>query len=192
MNVNSLMFDFSIFPVLDTERLILRELVPGDAEAVFRIRGDYAVTHYNFGSPYQRIEQAQNLIRAVREGYREARELRWGLTLKEGDQSVIGICGYNYWSRSDRRASVGYDLARAYWGKGLMPEALRAVITFGFGQMQLNRIEADCTAENLASVRVLEKLGFQSEGVQREQYYDEGRFWDLRLFALLRREYDGL
>ncbi len=182
------MFDFAIFPVLETERLILRELVPGDAEAVFRIRGDYQVTHYNFGAPYQRIEQAQQLLRSVREGYREARELRWGITRK-GNSAVIGICGYNYWNRHDRRASVGYDLARAYWGQGIVPEAMREVIAFGFTHMNLNRIEADCAAENTASVRVLEKLGFQPEGIQREQYYDEGRFWDLRLFALLRREY---
>jgi [ribosomal protein S5]-alanine N-acetyltransferase len=101
------------------------------------------------------------------------------------------MVGYNYWHRKDRRASVGYDLARAYWKQGIMTEALQAVIDFGFERMDLNRIEADCAVENEASARVLLRIGFRQEGIQREQYFEAGRFWDLRLFALLRREYWG-
>ena len=182
-------FDFCEFPVLETERLILRQLVPEDTISVYRIRSDYRVTHYNTGAPYRRVEQALRLIHSIQDGYEEQKELRWGLVLRGDDHTVVGMCGYNYWNRHDRRASVGYDLAHAYWGQGLMPEALRAVVEFGFHAMDLNRIEADCTVENSASARVLEKLGFQPEGLQREQYFEEGRFWDLRLFALLRRDY---
>ncbi len=184
------LFDFDKFPTLQTQRLILREMTSDDALAVFQIRSDYQVTRYNTGSPYTTIEQARRLIESIRDGYKHEDELRWGITLK-GAGRVIGMVGFNYWHRQDRRASVGYDLARAYWGQGIMSEALRAVIEFGFTRMDLNRIEADCTVENEASARLLLRLGFQAEGLQREQYYEEGRFWDLRLFALLRREYQG-
>jgi ribosomal-protein-alanine N-acetyltransferase len=182
-------FDFETFPTLQTERLILRELTLDDALAVYQLRSDYRVTRYNFGAPYTHIDQARRLIRNIRADYQRQESLRWGLTLRGGGDRVIGMCGFNYWNRTDRRASIGYDLAYAHWGQGLMTEALRAVLAFGFGPLDLNRIEADCTLENEASAHLLLKLGFQPEGIQREQYFDEGRFWDLRLFALLRREY---
>lgn len=183
------LFDFGEFPTLTTRRLILRELALDDAPGVFAIRGDYQVTRYNTGPAYAHVDQARRLIQSIRDGYVRGDELRWGIALKGEDRRVIGMVGFNYWHRTDRRASIGYDLARAHWRQGIMSEALRVVIDFGFTRMNLNRIEADCTVENEASTRLLLHLGFQPEGIQREQYFEEGRFWDLRLFALLRREY---
>jgi ribosomal-protein-alanine N-acetyltransferase len=187
--LNSL-FDFTHFPQLETERLILREILASDAEAVFRIRGDYEVTKYNTGAAYERLEQAEDLIAAMAHGYEEGIELRWGITLKSNN-TIIGMCGFNYWIRRDCRASIGYDLARAYWGHGIMTEAIRAIVAFGFERMGLNRIEADADGRNPASARVLEKVGFRREGLQHEQFYDNGTFNDLILFALLRKEFEG-
>jgi len=181
-------FAFGAFPKLSTPRLCLRELTIEDAEAVFRIRSDYEVTRYNTGLAYDRIDQARDLIQAIRAGYMDGAELRWGITLRN-DPMVIGMCGFNYWVRHDRRASIGYDLARAYWGQGLMTEAVRAMVEFGFENMNLNRIEADADGRNPASARVLHKAGFKDEGIQHEQFYENGSFYDLHLFALLRREY---
>jgi ribosomal-protein-alanine N-acetyltransferase len=186
---NASLFDFTDFPRIETPRLILRELIAQDAEAIFRIRGDYEVTKYNIGAAYQRPEQASDLIAAIAQAYQEKAELRWGIALKK-DDTVIGMCGFNYWIRPDSRASVGYDLAHAYWGQGIMTEAIRAVIAFGFERMNLNRIEADADARNPASGRVLEKVGFRREGIQREQFFENGLFNDLILFALLRRDYE--
>lgn len=185
------LFDFSTFPTLETERLRLREIVATDAEAIFRIRGDYEVTKYNIGAAYERIEQVSELIVATQEAFQNEAEIRWGITLKGGDGELVGVCGFNYWSRRDCRASVGYDMARAYWGRGIMSEGLGAVVAFGFARMGLNRIEADADVRNPASQRVLEKLGFQQEGIQREQFWDNGMFYDLALFSLLRRDYEG-
>jgi ribosomal-protein-alanine N-acetyltransferase len=183
-------FDFGPFPVLETPRLILRELTEADADAVFAIRACEAVVRYNGGVPYTRVDQAAALIRSIGDAYRERRAVRWGITLRGGD-AVIGLVGFNYWVQTDYRASVGYDLAHAYWGRGIMPEALRAVIAFGFTEMGLNRVEADAAVDNANSIRVLQKLGFLSEGVQREQYYERGEFFDLALFSLLRRQYES-
>jgi [ribosomal protein S5]-alanine N-acetyltransferase len=181
-------FDFETFPVLSTERLILRELKASDAEAVMKIRGDYEVTKYNTGEAYEFLWQAQDLIAGIAAEYSQKRELRWGITLRQED-TVIGLCGFNYWSRRDHRASIGYDLARAHWGKGIMPEALTAVLEFGYTRMGLNRIEADTSIYNVNSQQVLRKLGFQQEGHQREQYYENGAYHDLLLFSLLKREF---
>ena len=183
------LFDFGpLFPKLTTARLHLRELTLDDAPGIFRIRSDFEVTRYNTGLAYERLEQARDLIQAIRAGYVDGAELRWGITLKN-DPTVIGMCGFNYWVRHDRRASIGYDLARAYWGQGLMTEAVRAIVEFGFDCMNLNRIEADADGRNPASGRVLEKVGFRAEGIQHEQFYENGSFYDLHLFGLLRREY---
>ncbi len=196
-------FDYSAFPTLSTPRLILRELTLADAPAVFEIRRDYEVTKYNSGFAYVDVEEAAALIGSIRQDYELCRAVRWGITLRAagdgtdthsaaGDGTagaVIGMVGFNYWNCIDNRASVGYDLARAHWGQGLMPEALRAVITFGFRHMALNRVEADTSVENVKSVRVLHKLGFRQEGHQREQYFDGERYQDLLLFGLLRRDF---
>jgi RimJ/RimL family protein N-acetyltransferase len=182
------LFDFDVFPVLETGRLLLREITLNDADALLRIRGDSQVTRYNGGNTFTFVDEAIDLVQTMTRAYREKREIRWGITLKPVD-SVIGMVGFNYWNRQDFRGSVGYDLARAYWGRNIMPEALREVVSFGFDCMGLNRIEADASAANRASVRVLEKLGFKYEGLQREQYYENGEFHDLLLYALLRREF---
>ena len=182
------LFDFGKFPVLESERLRLRELIPSDADAVLRIRGDYAVTRYNGGLPYTNRQQALSLIESIADDYADKKSVRWGITLKPSNM-VIGMVGYNYWIRADYRASIGYDLARAYWGRGIMPEAVRTILDFGFARMALNRIEADASAVNLASIRVLEKVGFKGEGLQSEQYYEESCFHDLALFALLRKDF---
>jgi [ribosomal protein S5]-alanine N-acetyltransferase len=184
------LFDFSDFPVLLTERLRLREIHPEDAEAIFAIRGDYEVTKYNTGAAYTHVRQAADLIDAMTRLYDERREIRWGITLKtDPAETVIGMCGYNYWDRTDHRGSIGFDLARAYWRQGIMSEAVQAVVAFGFLEMGLNRVEADASIYNQASIQLLKSVGFTQEGVQREQYYESGAHHDLVLFALLRREW---
>jgi ribosomal-protein-alanine N-acetyltransferase len=184
-------FAFATFPILRTERLLLREITFGDTEAIFRIRGDYQVTRHNIGAAYESAADARRLIEQMRKAYRAKAEVRWGITLLGGDNSVIGMCGYNNWHRIDQRGSIGYDLARAYWGKGIMREAVQAITDFGFERMGLNRLEADVGAGNAASIKLLEALGFQHEGTQRDYYYEEEEFHDLQIYGLLRREWEA-
>lgn len=181
-------FDFTTFPQLESERLRLRRLVRSDADDVLRIKGDYAVTRYNGGQPYTERSQAIDLIEKHNGRYEDKRSIVWGITLRD-EGKVIGILGYKSWIRADYRAAIGYDLAQAYWGRGIMPEAVHTILAFGFAQMALNRVEADANIANLASIRVLQKVGFKSEGVQTEQYYEDGAFHDIALFGLLRRDY---
>jgi len=189
------MFDYSAFPTLETERLRLREIVPMDTADIFVIRGDYEVTRYNIGAAYEDATEARDLIRTMTRLYLEAKELRWGVTLNSqygGDDTVIGMCGFNYWHRVDRRASIGFDLARAYWRRGIMREAVREILGFGFTEMDLNRVEADVSVENVACIHLLKQFGFTQEGRQRQQYYDDSAFHDLLLFGLLREEWAAL
>lgn len=183
-------YDFSAFPTLETERLVLRQVDISDAEDVFALRGDYAVTKLNFGSSYRSVDDARRLIARMQDGFDTATHMRFGVTLR-GENRVIGLIGFNNFAFADRRSSVGFDLQQAYWGRGIMPEALAAVLDFGFSRIQLNRIEADCSIMNLASQKVLRKAGFTYEGRQREQYFYDGIYYDLLLWGILRREWAG-
>jgi ribosomal-protein-alanine N-acetyltransferase len=184
-------FDFEAFPTLTTPRLILREFVVADAPALFRIRGDIRVTRLNSGQPMKSMDEARDLISKALKAFEDKRRIDWGIVLKgEPNAGVIGRVGYNYWLQQDRRASIGYDLAFRYWGNGIMTEAVRAIVAFGFEQMNLHRVEADAAAENFGSIRVLEKVGFKREGLQEDQYFEWDEFHNLVLFALLRRDYE--
>lgn len=185
------MFTFTHFPIIQTERLILREIISSDAEDVFTIRGNYEVTKYNSGAAYTEIAKAESLINSITEEYQAQKALRWGITLK-ADESVIGMVGFNYWNQVDNRASVGFDLAQAYWRRGIMREALRSTLNFGFINMGLHRIEADASIYNDASIALLKSIGFQQEGIQREQYYEDGEYHDLVMLAILETDWESI
>jgi ribosomal-protein-alanine N-acetyltransferase len=180
---------FNQFPQLETERLILRELKPTDAGAVFHYFSDPEVTRYLSAGPYKRLEQANEMIDFLAALFNNKEGFRWGITLKDGADRVIGTCGYHAWMKSYFRAEIGYELAREYWGQGLMGEAIQALLTFGFDEIRLNRIEAHVLPDNVASARFLEKLGFQQEGLLREYEWVNGKFKDILMFSLLRKDY---
>ncbi len=177
---------FVDFPEIETERLILREIMPEDAPAIFALFADPLVTRYYDLYPYADIEQAQELIDFFDQGFEMERSIRWGIARKE-DNLLIGTCGF-VWLRQ-YRGEIGYELASAYWRHGYMYEAIEAILEFGFEQIGLNRIEALVMVENGASAGLLRALGFSEEGTLREHDFFKGHFHDMRLFSLLRREF---
>lgn len=178
------------FPQLKTRNLILRQMYPTDAEAVFNIFSDDEVTRYYDLETFTSIEQATQLIQRQTVRFEQGEGLRWGITHK-GDNVIIGTCGYIF-DKSSAQAGLGYDLNQAFWRRGLMTEALRVIIQFGFHRLALNRIQALVMLENRASVKLLHKLGFQEEGILREYKFFKGKFQDLRCFSLLKRDYEEI
>jgi ribosomal-protein-alanine N-acetyltransferase len=176
------------FPDLETERLFLRQLMPADAEFIYRHFSDPAVTQYLMDEPpLSEPAQAQAMIQFYQDPAGKTYN-RWGIVRKQ-DSQLIGTCGYHKWNQRCFRAEIGYDLSPARWGQGYMTEALSAVIQNGFGRMGLNRIEALVYAENVRSMKLLQGLGFQKEGLLRDYFYLDGQFYDHYLLALLRREW---
>lgn len=186
------LFDFSTFPILETERLILREMTDADTPDVFAIFGDAETCRYfteQGCQPYPTAAQAKaEVIDWSARRFADKVGLRWAITLR-GDTRLIGTAGYNFWDRENHCGEIGYDLLRALWGRGLMTEAIHAILCFGFERMALNRVEADVTGGNRASVRVLEKCRFQHEGTLRQRHFANGRYYDNLRFGLLRAEY---
>lgn len=176
------------FPLLQTNRLWLRRIVPSDAQAIYAIFGDDLVTQYYDLGTMTDVAEAETMIRRLSARYRHGQAIRWGIARKL-DGGLIGTCGYHFQAAAFK-AEIGYDLASAYWHQGYMNEALRAMLAYGFETLQLNRIEALVMLNNHASAAVLRRLGFREEGILREYAFFNGQFHDLRFFSLLRREAD--
>jgi [ribosomal protein S5]-alanine N-acetyltransferase len=177
-------------PTLETERLILRKMAPSDAEAVFAYASDPEVTRYVIWETHRSIEDSRAFLELESSKRESGGEPEWGIVYK-GDHRFIGTCGIVSWDPDHARAELGYVLSRDYWGRGLMAEAVRAVISFCFQRMNLNRIEARCTAENAASARVMEKAGMTHEGTLRQREVIKGAYRDMELYAILKGEFRG-
>jgi ribosomal-protein-alanine N-acetyltransferase len=182
------MFDATAFPVLTTERLTLQELRRSDAADVLMFRGDPIVQKYDDPVIYTEME-ARAFIEELHDEYLGRRGINWAVTWSGLDR-VVGIFSLHHWDQYHRRAEAGYGLARAHWGQGIGSEALTAIVRFGFGQLNLNRIYARTIADNHESVRLLERLGFQREGTfRRHSWEDDGAFHDSAMYGLLREEF---
>lgn len=158
---------FSNFPELETEQFILRQMRMEDAPAVFKIFSDAEVTKDMGIEPFVSTQQAKELIQFMNELFNQDVAIRWGI-VRKSDNMLMGTCGFNAWEvRRGSRGEVGYDLGKDYWRQGYMTEVLKAVITFGFEEMGLHRIEAYTNLDATPSMNLLVKLGFQKEGVLR-------------------------
>ena len=111
-----------------------------------------------------------------------------GIALK-GHNSIIGTIGFNNFTKK-HRANLGYDLQKDFWNKGYTTEALKVVIAFGFKQLEINRIEAEVMPGNLASEKVLTKLGLIKEGISRQWMYWNDKHYDMTMFSLLQFDFN--
>ena len=181
------MRSFDPFPELETPRLLLRRVVSADADAFFQLRSDPEVIQYRARPPLTRAEAERRLL-DIDAGIRDHAQIMWAIALRE-DRRMIGECCLFRWEKEDMRAEVGYELMVPYWGRGLVTEAVKAMLAFGFQSMDLHRVEANVDPANVGSIRVLERLGFVREATLRENWRVAGRFVDSALFGLLRREF---
>jgi [ribosomal protein S5]-alanine N-acetyltransferase len=167
---------------------VLRWLEPRDVDALFEIYSDVEVTRFWSSAAMRRKAEARRLLREIREEHRARRLHEWGVALRDGDR-VIGTCTLFNFDAENRRAEVGFALARAWWGRGLMGEALTLLLDFAFDVLGMRRIEADVDPRNRASLALLERLGFRHEGVLRERWNVGGELQDTAYYGLLAREY---
>ena len=178
-------------PALTTSRLVLRGITEADVPALFEIFSDGEVMRYWSRPPMTSMDHARALVTEI-QGHWQARTLfQWGVTERAGG-ALVGTCTLYRWDRVHARAEVGYALRKDRWGRGLATEAVGAVLDFGFDRMGLHRVGADTDPRNTASARVLERLGFQREGLQRGTYRHLGEWADSALWGLLAHERKGV
>lgn len=179
---------FTHFPALNTNRLFLRQIQPEDAEALFATFSDEEVLKFYGSEPHRSVEDSRQWVQRQQQWYAQREDIRWGITLK-GEDTVIGSVGFHHFGPGFRYAEIGYELNRAYWRRGIMFEAVSAILTYGFIELELHRIEANIDIANEASKNLLVKLGFTYEGILRERYFFRDHFEDEHYFGLLKHEW---
>lgn len=175
---------------LETPRLVLRPFLVDDAEALFAIFSDPVVMRYMNRGPWDSIERAREMIARDAAALPAGEHVRLGMALAGGG-TLIGMCNLFDFHWQCRRGQIGYCMGKAWWGQGYMHEALTGLIAYGFGTLDLNRIEADVDPRNEGSVRSLLRLGFRQEGLLRQRWIVEGEVSDSALFGLLKSEWSG-
>ena len=172
---------------LHTHRLLLRPLQRGDEDALFAVFGDPEVMRHWSTPPWPDAAPGVQMIETDLGAGPDADWLRLALVLRDSDE-LLGTCTLFDHHAPSRRAEIGYALARRAWARGLMHEALSALLDHGFEGWNLNRVEADIDPLNRASARVLERLGFRLEGLLRQRWIVAGQASDSALYGLLRSD----
>lgn len=160
------MVSFKPFPSLETTRLFLREPNLSDTQAVFRNYSDAEIAKWFFNEPYYEPAQAESLILTFRKKHNDASGLTWALVLKSEDNLIGTISLDNL--KIGETANLEFDLARKYWGEGLMSEALKAVFEYAFNRLHLQQIQALTFQNNEKTVSLLTRLGFKRRGAKGE------------------------
>ena len=176
------------FPVLKTERLLLRELEFSDEALLHRNWSD-PLTMEKVSAGCLSHEQTRQMLFVLRSLWEDGLGIRWVIEI---DGELAGTCGFHNVNGECRRAELGYELHRDYWRRGIMSEAVAAVLRFGFEDMDWIRIEAFTNLDNERSAGFLASRGFVQEGILRDYEKSWRGFVDQRCFSLLRREWaDG-
>ncbi len=174
---------------LTTDRLILRDMIPADAEALHRIDGNPAVTRYTSYDPQSLEDVRRNLVERQAEQAARPRVTYDLAVLLKADGAIIGRCGFGVQRPEHREAMLWYVFDPPRWGRGYAVEAAKALLAFGFDTLGLHRIWADCDPRNTASCRVAQKLGMTHEGRLRENYYLKGEWCSSEVYAMLEQEW---
>ncbi len=179
-------------PTLRGEGVIVRPLDRGDLPALYAIFSDPEVVRFMSMRLLTSQEDAARLLGDLQRYFDEGSLYSWGIAL-DGDPSVIaGTCTLASIDRHNQRAELGFALAPAMRGKGLIARAARLVLDVAFTTLGLRRVEADTDPRNAASIKVLERLGFVREGLSRERYVQLGEVQDAVMFGLLERDWEAL
>ncbi|MBJ8061390.1 MULTISPECIES: GNAT family protein [Bacillus] len=174
---------------LKTDRLILTKIQYSHVDDLFEVYSNPEAAIYVPREVHKMKEETHSLIENMLATIREGKALIWSIMLKD-TQKVIGTC--RIWLMPHNSASIGAVISPAYWGKGLIVEALEELIEIGFQELNINRMEGRCDAENIASERVMQKLKMVYEGILRQSVKMDNTYRDAKVYSLLKEEYNGL
>ncbi|KHF38890.1 GNAT family N-acetyltransferase [Halalkalibacter okhensis] len=177
-------------PTLETERLFLRKIKTDDLEDMFIYGSNANVTKCVTWNTHQTRADTKEFIDFALDNYKNKQVAPWGIEMK-GEQKLIGTIDFVWWKPVHKTAEIGYVISEDYWGKGITTEAVKRLIEFGFRNMELFRIQAKCFVENIGSQRVMEKAGMSYEGTNRKDMLVKGIHRDLKVYSILKEEFQG-
>ena len=181
---------FKKIPTVTTERLVLRKMMPRDAEDMYEYAQDPAVTQFLLWEPHVNVKFTQSYLKFIQTQYAAAAFFDWAVTLAESGK-MIGTCGFAAIDTDNDAGEIGYVINPEYWGKGYATEALTRVMSFGFGVLGLHRIYVRIMAGNAASERVARKCGMRHEATFYSSLFVKGEYRTIKYFAILREEFYG-
>jgi len=180
---------FEPYPEFETGRLFLRKLKGSDTALVFEFNSNLESLQFIPRDPWTDIKQATEKMDFFIEAYKKKEAIWWSFTLKETGK-VIGYGGVFNIDKDNNKAEIGYGLLPGNSGKGLMTEALSKIVNFTVDQLKLHRIYALVVPGNTGSEKVLEKFGFNKEGVLRHHKYSRKKYFDMGMFSLINDKSD--
>jgi [ribosomal protein S5]-alanine N-acetyltransferase len=184
------------FPQINTDRLILRDFKESDAQAVYEIFSNDQVIEFYDIDKFSNLDQAIELVAAHRRGNdaQDGKGLRWAICLANAPDQIIGSCGFHATHKTFQSMEIGYELHPDHWNKGYAFEAVSEVLRYCFTHhipFRINRVTARTDLESHRSIALLKKLGFSEEGVLRQYGFWKSEFHDVRMFSLLRQEWEA-
>jgi len=183
--------DWTSLPTINANRVSLRWISEKDVDALYRIFSNTEVMRYWSTPPLPDRNAAVKLLHEIHDDFQSQTFLKWGIA-RRTDDALIGTTTLFNLDLKSHRAEIGYCLDRDEWGKGYMNEALQAVLAYAFIELAMHRIEADVDPRNSASIRTIERLGFQREGYLRERWQVNGEIQDTVFYGLLRPEWEAV
>ena len=177
--------NFTPFPELTTERLLLRRMTLADAPAVQHLRSNVEVMKYINRPLTLTVEDAEAWIGLIAAALEKNDGITWSICLKETPAEQVGTIGLWRIEKENYRAEIGYMLEPELHGKGIMYEAVQKVVDYGFREMKLHSIEGRIDPRNTASGALLKKAGFVQEAYFKENFYMQNSFTDTAVFSIL-------
>ncbi|WP_145146605.1 GNAT family N-acetyltransferase [Paenibacillus xylanexedens] len=179
---------FETFPVLETERTLLRPLTYDDLDDMYSYCVVPAVSEFTTWDAHQSKEDTKAFLDFVMSRYEIDLIGPWGIEDKQ-TKRLIGSCNYLGCDSDNRRVELGYVLSDHYWNQGFMTEVVKRIIQFGFDEVGLERIQARCLVKNTGSAKVMEKSGMQFEGILRKYMRVKNELQDLKMYAILKEDF---
>lgn len=179
-----LTFNFTPYPTLHTPRLILREVTHADNPQLLYLRTHPEVMQYIDRPINDTPESITKFIDMLVNNRIKNEGISWSICLKE-DNVMIGDVAFWRLQPEHHRAEIGYMLHPSFQRKGIMKEAIQAVLQYGFETMKLHSVEANTNPLNQASQHLLQSLGFQQEAYFKENFFYDGKFLDSAIFSLI-------
>ncbi|MDQ7816692.1 MAG: GNAT family protein [Melioribacteraceae bacterium] len=175
-------------PVLESERLILRSFAEDDIDDIFEYASIPEVTEYLPWETHRTIDDTKAFLKISNEMFENRDIVDFAIVLKS-ENKVIGGISIREWNNANRCADIGYVISPKYWNRGIITEAIKRIIKFGFDKLNANRIEAHCDEKNIGSYRAMEKAGMKYEGTLRQKVMMKGSFVNMKLYSILKEEY---
>ena len=177
---------FKFFPTFQLSKVILRQIIPEqDYQDYFHYMNHLEVAAYLSSDDLPiDLESAKKELSYWSSLFNYRSCFYWGIALKESNQ-LIGTCGFNHWNKTHNRGEISYDLNRNYWSRGIMTEAVKEISKFGLEEMNMQRIQATIAVDNVASIKMIEKVGFEREGLMKNYGLLHKEIKDFYMYSII-------